>query len=332
LDVGLYPGMLSSITGDVDVIGGSIMAANSPSPAPTILEQAKYDLTQAYLFAEASTSPAPATVSGDQGGLTLTPGIYKSNSSLAINSALTLDGGADDVWIFQIASELTTTAGGDVVLSGGALAKNVFWQVGSSATIGNSTTFNGNILALTSITVNSGAVVNGRTLAINGAVTFESGGTMNEPEEGPDPQPALISFTVTKTATPKIFNTAGEIILYEIAVTNTGTETLTDVVVTDPTATITGGTPIVSLPVGETAIVTASYEITQANVNDGFAINIATATKDAVQVEGYEIVTTQFPIGPPPQVPLNSWAIVLGGLLIAGFVFYQYRRSTPTRV
>ncbi len=329
MNVGLYPGKLVSITGDFVVNNGEYMAADSPDPAPAILEQAKDDLTKAYLFAEGSTFPAPADVSTDNlAGETLAPGIYKSTSTLSIEGGdLTLEGSANDVWIFQVAAGLTTTTGGNVVLAGGALAKNVFWQVGSSATIGIGTTFNGNILALTSITVNSDATVNGRALAINGAVTFESGGTMNEPPEGEEPTDPEISFTVTKTANPKTFVAAGDIILYDIEVTNTGTEELTDIVVTDPTATITGGNPIASLAPDETAIVTASYEITPANVNDGFAINIATATTENVEESGYEIVTIDDV--PPRPIPLATWAIVLGGVLMAGFV---YRRSMLKRI
>jgi uncharacterized repeat protein (TIGR01451 family) len=333
MDVGLYPGVRSSITGDVANLtlnGGVILAADQD---PTNrLPQAKLDLLNAYLFAAAATVPAPATISGNQGGSTLAPGIYKSTSTLSIEGTpLTLNAGGDEnaVWIFQIESTLTTTVGGDVILSGGAKANNVYWQVGSSATIGSGTDFKGNILALVSITMNSGATIDGRLLARNGAVTFAGGSTMNQPEES---QVVQGDLAITKTATPKIFDAAGDIILYEIAVTNTGTETLTDIVVTDPSATITGGTPIASLAPGATANVTASYTITPANVNDGFFFNIATATAGVIQAQGSEIVTTESFIVPPSQVPLTSWALVLVGLLIGGFMVFQYWRSTLTRV
>ncbi len=130
--------------------------------------------------------PAPVLVAGDQGGKTLTPGIYKSTSTLLIASGnLTLDaqGNTDAVWIFQIGSALTTVggAGGNVILTGGAQAKNIFWQIGSSATIGDYTSFKGNVLALTSITMNSHAVAEGRMLAINAAVTLTSTNSINRP-------------------------------------------------------------------------------------------------------------------------------------------------------
>lgn len=190
LDVGIYPGGRSSVTGfpPAIIVNGSIYAANDITSlgVPEMLLQAKQDLTNAYLFAEGSLLPAPATVAGDQGGKTLAPGIYKSTSSLLIQSGdLTLDAQGDPnaVWIFQVASALTTVggAGGNIILSGGAQAKNVFWQIGSSATIGDYTSFMGNILAYTSITMNSHAVLQGRILAINGAVVLTSTNTISKP-------------------------------------------------------------------------------------------------------------------------------------------------------
>ena len=107
-------------------------------------------------------------MSGDLGGQTLIPGVYTAATSLAIMSGnLTLDaqGDTNAVWIFQIGSTLVTTASvGNVMLANGAQAANVFWLVGSSATIGTGTTFQGTILAHTSITVTTGAVLNGRAL------------------------------------------------------------------------------------------------------------------------------------------------------------------------
>ena len=151
-----------------------------------MLRQAKLDLTSAYLFAEGATAPAPVTVSGDQGGLTLRPGIYKTTSTLLIqNGNLTLDaqGNPNAVWIFQIASGFTTVggAGGSVILTGGAKASNIFWQTGSSATIGDNTIFKGNILALTSITMLGNAVAEGRMLAQNGSVVTTGNNVIERP-------------------------------------------------------------------------------------------------------------------------------------------------------
>jgi hypothetical protein len=190
MDVGISPGVRSSVTGfpPAIIVEGAIYASDdiTPQGISATLIKAKQDLTNAYLFAEGASTPAPATVSGDQGGKTLAPGIYKSTSTLLIQSGdLTLDaqGDANAVWIFQVASDFTTVggAGGNVILSGGAQAKNIFWQVGRSATIGNYTIFKGNILALTSITLNSHATVQGRMLARNGSVVMTHTNIISKP-------------------------------------------------------------------------------------------------------------------------------------------------------
>ena len=190
LDVGIYPGVRSSVTGfpPAIIVNGAIYASDDIAPpgTPAMLLQAKTDLTNAYLAAEGAVSPAPVTVSGDQGGKTLAPGIYKTTSTLSIaNGNLTLDaqGDVNAVWIFQIASGFTTVggAGGSVILTGGAQAKNIYWQTGSSAVIGDYTSFQGNILALTSITMNSYATAVGRMLARNGSVVMTHTNIINKP-------------------------------------------------------------------------------------------------------------------------------------------------------
>src|SRR5207249_106767 len=152
------------------IVNGTIHAGD-PAAA-----QAQLALTTAYNDAAGRTVGA-ITVAGNLGGQTLTPGLYKSTSSLEISSGdLTLDaqGDANAVFIFQMGSTLTTTVGRQVILSGGARAANVFWQVGSSATLGTGSVFKGNILALASITVTTGAAVEGRLLARTAAVTLNS--------------------------------------------------------------------------------------------------------------------------------------------------------------
>src|SRR5437667_2872208 len=168
-DLGLSPG--TAVTGfPPGTVNGTIHAGD-PAAA-----QAQLDLTTAYNDAAGRTVGAIG-LAGNLGGLTLTPGLYKSTSSLEISSGdLTLDaqGDANAVFIFQMASTLTTTSARQMILSGGAKAANVFWQVGSSATLGTGSVFKGNILALASITVTTGATVEGRLLARTGAVTLDS--------------------------------------------------------------------------------------------------------------------------------------------------------------
>jgi hypothetical protein len=135
-------------------------------------------LTTAYNYAAAAAGGAVLTA--DIGGQTLAPGVYKTTSaqpSLGITGDLTLDGGGDSnaVWIFQIVSSLTTAAtNSQVILTNSATAQNVFWQVGSSATLGTTTTFAGTIMAQASVTLGTGATLNGRALARTGAVTLLS--------------------------------------------------------------------------------------------------------------------------------------------------------------
>jgi len=172
----------TNITGDLALSPGTSIGGFPPGILTgtqhindNIATQAKLDLTAAYNDAAGRTSTDIVTLSGNIGGLTLTPGLYKSTSSLAISSGdLTFDakGNADAIFILQIASALTTTSGRKVILAGGALASHIFWQVGSSATFGTTSVFKGTILAMQSITFNTGATLDGRAMARTGAIVM----------------------------------------------------------------------------------------------------------------------------------------------------------------
>jgi hypothetical protein len=167
-DLGISPG--SSITG---FLPGVINGTRHVADAAAI--QAKTDLTTAYNNAAGKTPVS--TVATELGGTTKTAGVYNSaDGTFGITGTLTLDaqGDPDAVFIFKTASTLITAASSNVFLVNGAQACNVFWRVGSSATLGTNSTFKGSIMALTSITLTTGANVNGSLLARNGAVTLDT--------------------------------------------------------------------------------------------------------------------------------------------------------------
>ncbi|MDQ1575429.1 MAG: hypothetical protein QOH55_579 [Microbacteriaceae bacterium] len=166
-DLGVSPG--TAITGFPPGIAVGATHAGDAQAA-----QAKLDLLTAYNAAAALTPTA--TLAGDIGGQTFGPGVYHSASSLGITGTVTLDAHGDPnaVFTFQMGSTLITASASNVKLINGAQASNVFWQVGSSATLGTTTSFAGTIMALASITVTTGVTVDGRALALNGAVTLDS--------------------------------------------------------------------------------------------------------------------------------------------------------------
>ncbi len=167
-NLGVSPG--SAVTGFPPgvVTGGTIHAADAAAA------QAQSELTTLYNNL-ASTACNTDLTGQDLGGLTLTPGVYCFSTSAQLTGTLTLDaqGNPNAVFIFKIGSALTTASASSVLLINGASSCGVFWQVGSSATLGTGTALAGSIVALTSITLNTGASVSGRILARNGAVTLD---------------------------------------------------------------------------------------------------------------------------------------------------------------
>ena len=201
----------SVINGDIGSFGSTTAITGFPPGTTTgtnhagdgVTQGAKTDLVTAYNQA-ASSGPTIA-VSANLGGQNLVAGVYNSASSLSLTGPvpLTLSGGPSDVWIFQAGSSLITGSGSSVVLTGGAQSCNIFWQVGSSATIETGTAFKGTILALTSIFVGTGATIDGRALARNGEVTLDTNViTRSTCQTGPTP-PTMPPFTVAPgTPTP----------------------------------------------------------------------------------------------------------------------------------
>jgi len=169
----------SWITGQVGVAPGSAVTGFPPGTSgpqhkgDSVATTAQTDLTAAYTNAAAQPCPGTNNFTGvNLGGKNLVPGVYCQTTAPTLTGTLTLNGSG--IYIFQIGSTLVTASGARVVLIGGAQPCQVFWQVSSSATIATSTTFIGNIMALTSIAMQTGATLNGRALARNGAVTLDT--------------------------------------------------------------------------------------------------------------------------------------------------------------
>jgi len=196
-NIGLSPG--TSITG----FPPGVQSSGVIDQTTAVALQAESDTTIAYLDA-AGRTPFTRTNS-DLGGATLVPGVYQTASAMALTGSVTLNGGgdADAVFIFQAGSTLISASGSSVVLENGAQACNVFWQVGSSATLGTTSNFVGTIMALASATLDTGATLRGRVLARNGAVTLDSN-TITVPTclaSSPTPTSTTTAITTTTTTT-----------------------------------------------------------------------------------------------------------------------------------
>jgi len=182
-NVGLDPAAGSNITGlTCPEVNGQIVSNNASGPACRVinaglLTNAKNDLGNAYTDAAGRTPFTPLAGADNQlGGQTLVAGVYRFGHATTANLTgnLTLSGSASAVWIFQASSDLIFASSSTVTMTGGASACNVFWVVGSSATIGSSSNISGTVMALTSITANTGAHINGRLLAETGLVSLDA--------------------------------------------------------------------------------------------------------------------------------------------------------------
>ena len=198
-DLGIHPGTAAAVTGfPPGIVNGTIHAADA------VALQAKSDLVIAYDDA-AGRTPVTVVAGGTLGGQTLVAGVYNAGGfTLDLTGTLTLDGQNDpnSVWIFQATSDLITASTSSVAFINGAQPCNVFWQVTSSATLESGSSFVGTILALTSITMNSGATMNGRALARNGNVTLINDTITRSTCSTPTPA------ATPATPTPQVPNTA----------------------------------------------------------------------------------------------------------------------------
>lgn len=190
-NLGLSPAAATAITGFGLIMDGSgafstsaqitgnVYAADYAVPTPSNLTTAVLDMQTAFTDAAGRAPDVTELGAGNIGGLTLAPGVYRWGTGVLVPTDVTLNGSATDVWIFQIAQDLTVSNATNVVLTGGALPQNVFWQVTGLVSVGTTANLNGVILTATAITLQTGAVVHGRLLAQT-AVNMD-GNTVVEP-------------------------------------------------------------------------------------------------------------------------------------------------------
>ncbi len=179
-DIGVSPAAATSITGfglimdsnnqssHTPIVTGKVFAADYAAPTPAKMTTAVKDMETAFTTANGLTTPAPIVglYSGNISGRVLAPGLYKwATGVLITNEGVTLAGGPNDTWVFQISQDLTVNSSAIIKLIGGAQAKNITWVVSGQATLGTNANFSGNILSKTLISLNTGAVVTGKLLA-----------------------------------------------------------------------------------------------------------------------------------------------------------------------
>ncbi len=302
-DVGLSPG--TAVTGFPPglVVGGMIHASDIPAGA------AQAALTTAYLDAAGRTGAVGLI--GDLGGQTLTPGLYQATTTQGLTGTLRLDGqgNPNSVFIFQIGTALTTASGSQIILQNGAQAANIFWEIGSSATLGTNSSFSGTIMAQISITLTTGASLVGRALARTGAVTLDSN-TITNP--GP---PTLGNPPGTLTVTCPS-STASVGVAYNSVIVATGG--------TPPyTFSVTG-----TLPAGLT-LNTSTGAITGTPTGTGSNPFVA-RTADSLSGSATNNCSINTALAPPATPVPSSLILVLIGLASIGVYFF--RRSAQPHV
>lgn len=186
-DIGTSPITGAAIGITCAEVTGTIYSVDAAGPLPctvtnaTRLTTSVSDMQTAYTDAAGRSNPDFINLgAGDIGGKTLTAGLYKWTSAVIIPTDITISGGPNDVWIFQIAGTLTMSSAVNITLAGGAQAKNIYWQTAGAVTLGTTTHFEGNILGATGINLQTGATINGRLLAQT-AVTLQMN-TVTQPQ------------------------------------------------------------------------------------------------------------------------------------------------------
>lgn len=334
-DVGLHPG--SSVTG-FGPGADSVTLTGATHIADAVAAQAKIDLGNAY--DEAASRPA-TEIGTELGGARLTAGIYDSASgTFAITGTLTLDAehDPDAVFVFQTQSTLITASASIVNLINGADACNIFWQVGSSATLGTFSSFQGSILAMASITVTTGVSIVGRTLARSGAVTLDTNTIASSSCNSSASATPTAAPTAIPTAAPTAIPTAAPTAIPTDAPVPTPIVSLPTATPTDgPTAVPTMPVPVVPVPVpvatptselpvpaGPVLVPTVDVPVTAGvPTTTTTTSSVPTATPDrstdtAAPKDRPEFTVTGGPALPKTGAPIGTLVAVALGLIAAG--------------
>jgi hypothetical protein len=298
----------------------------------------------AYTTGAGLTSPDFTELgAGNIGGMTLLPGLYKWSTGVTIPTSVTLAGGVDDVWIFQIAGGLTTAAATQIILSGGAQAQNVFWVVAGVASLGASSVFNGNILDATGITLNTAATLNGRALAQT-AVTLDSNITIPVGKWWIFTQ-TLPPDTTAPVVTSSFLATAAPSASVSNVVVATFSKALNPATINSTTCILTQGTTVIA---GTVTYANMSVIFTPADnltANTTYTLTITTGVKDVsgnalAKAYVYTFTTAAAPAQAPTTTELPPWATtmlifgIVGIIAIAVGIIAIYlfaRKSTKPR-
>ena len=299
-DLGVSPG--TAITG----FGPGIVSAGTIHSADAVALQAQRDLTSAYNAA--AGLPPSGNVTADLAGQRLSPGVY-AGTTLSLSGALTLDAGGDGdaVFVFQSASTLITASTSSVLLLGGADPCNVFWQVGSSATLGTNSTFVGSVMALTSVTANTGAAVQGRLLARNGAVTLDTN-TVSRPLCVAAATPAPTPSTATTTPAPSASASPAPVTAVPVEAATPAPTPSTATTTTAPSASVSPA-PVTVVPVEVAPIASPAALAPVAappSVLPAPEVTAAPAPTIAEPMPPAPLTPTSAPATPPSSIPVAS--------------------------
>jgi len=329
------------VTGDLGVSPAAAVVGFPPGTvigtihaADAIAAGAQSSNTTAYGVLAGEACNTSFGVPTDLAGMTLVPGVYCFASSAANTGLLQLDaqGNANAVWVFQIATTLITGSASTVTVINSGQACNVFWQVGSSATLGTTTTFVGNILALTSITMQTGASLSGRALAQTGTVTLASNAVSVCSVAG---SPTLTTLTTQASAAVQLGGFIHDTATLSGGVAPTGTITFQSFGPNDATCTAAAAFTSTVTVAGNGSYVSANFTPSVAGTYrwiatySGDANNVASATACNDANESVTVSAGSIQMDRTPT--LSEWALALLGALVVLAGVATMRRPVPSR-